>query len=130
MAQSLRDVVRQRASGRCEYCRLPDVADEWPFHVDHVVPRQHDGGNLENLCWACSRCNLLKGTNLSSLDPPTTTPISLYHPRRDRWDDHFRFEGARIVGITPNGRATVRLLAMNASSRIDLRGELIALGEL
>ncbi len=69
MDAATRELVRRRAAGKCEYCRLPDEADEWPFHVEHIVPRQHGGGNgLENLCWACSRCNLHKGSNLVGID--------------------------------------------------------------
>ncbi len=131
MPTSLREIVRTRAAGRCEYCRLPDTADEWPFHVDHVVPLQHGGNDdLENLCWACSRCNLLKGPNLSSMESGALAPIPLFQPRTNHWHDHFRAEGDRIVGLTTTGRVTVRLLAMNTSSRIELRRRLIENGEL
>ena len=29
----------------------------------------------------------------------------LFHPRRDRWSEHFRWRGPRLVGLTPAGRA-------------------------
>jgi hypothetical protein len=107
---------------------LPEGADEWPFHVDHVIARQHEGSDeLENLCWACSRCNLSKGTNLATVEAGQT--VLLFRPRFDRWDDHFRVEGDRIIGLTPTGRETVRLLAMNSSARIELRQRLAALGD-
>jgi hypothetical protein len=48
----------------------------------------------------------------------------LFHPRRHSWDDHFEFRGLLIEGKTPCGRATVRVLAMNADVRVDLRREL------
>jgi 5-methylcytosine-specific restriction endonuclease McrA len=125
---AIRELVRQRASGRCEYCRLPDSADEWPFHVDHIVARQHEGSDeVDNLCWACSRCNLSKGTNLTTIE--AGQPVVLFRPRVDRWEEHFRAEGGRITGLTPTGRATVRLLAMNSSARIELRQRLAALGD-
>ena len=54
----------------------------------------------------------------------------LFHPRRDEWSQHFRFEGPYIEGITPTGRATVRLLTLNDARRLELRVELIARGEL
>jgi len=38
--------------------------------------------------------------------------------------------GAEIVGLTPTGRATVRLLNMNAKHRLQLRSELLAQGQL
>lgn len=56
-----REFVRRRAGGPCEYCRLPEFADEWPFHVDHVVARVHGGtDDMANLCWSCTQCNLSK----------------------------------------------------------------------
>ncbi|MEM7317126.1 MAG: hypothetical protein AAF497_28665, partial [Planctomycetota bacterium] len=78
------------------------------------------------LALACDRCNLHKGTNLSSVDPDSLETVALFHPRRDRWLDHFRFEGATIIGISPTGRATARLLQMNAKHRVQIRRWLIA----
>ncbi|QDT71141.1 HNH endonuclease [Lacipirellula limnantheis] len=131
MAKEVREFVRTRATGRCEYCRLPEAVDEWPFHVEHIVSRQHGGDSeIENLCWACSRCNLNKGPNLGSIDPTSGDPVLLYHPRKQLWSEHFLMDDGRIVGITAIGRATARLLGMNSSSRIELRRRLGDLGEL
>jgi len=55
--------------------------------------------------------------------------VPLFHPRRDRWTDHFAWEGAVVIGRTPVGRATVQLLAMNDWQRVELRENLQALGE-
>ena len=118
-----------RAGGRCEYCRLPDDADEWPFHVEHIIARQHGGDNSDdNLCWACIRCNVHKGTNLASIDIQTGQRESLYDPRRQSWADHFAVVDARIMGLTATGRCTVRLLRMNDHERVELRRELIEEG--
>jgi len=125
-----RQQVRARAGARCEYCRLPDWV-EWsgPFHVEHVVARQHGGGeDVANLAWACSRCNYRKGPNLSAVDPDGAGIVPLFHPRRDRWAEHFALEGARVRGLTPAGRATVWLLQMNAERRLELRAQLIREG--
>jgi len=54
----------------------------------------------------------------------------LFHPRRDRWSEHFVFEGVRIEGISASGRTTVQLLAFNDARRLELRQELLKLGEL
>ena len=119
----IRRVAIERAGGRCEYCRLlatalPSIA----FQLDHVRARQHGGSNgLENLCYACRHCNLYKGTNQSAYDPDTDQLVRLFHPRLDKWDDHFRTVGAWIDGKTSEGRATVALLRMNDPLRIELR---------
>jgi hypothetical protein len=47
--------------------------------------------------------------------------VTLYHPRRESWEDHFALEEFRLVGLTPTGRATVRVLAMNDPDRVKLR---------
>jgi len=75
-------------------------------------------------------CNAYKGTNLSSIDPQAGEIAVLFHPRRDAWHDHFTLRGAEIIGLTPSGRATVRLLRMNDDRRVALRAELITYGEL
>jgi hypothetical protein len=55
--------------------------------------------------------------------------VEVFHPRQDAWHDHFVIRGARIVGLTPVGRVTVRLLDMNEGRRVWLRRELIEHGE-
>ena len=51
-----RRLVRQRAENRCEYCRLPEELGDVTFHVEHIVARQHQGGDeLSNLALACDR---------------------------------------------------------------------------
>jgi hypothetical protein len=47
----------------------------------------------------------------------------LFNPRGDAWSDHFAVQGGRILGLTPKGRATARLLNMNAPRRVELRKE-------
>ena len=108
MNPAQREAVRQRAGQRCEYCRLPDSAmDSADFHVEHIVARKHGGSDNEgNLAWACIFCNLYKGPNLASLDPDTGELTRLFHPRQDRWEDHFRIDDASIIGITSIGRTT------------------------
>jgi len=73
------------------------------------------------LALACDRCNAYKGPNLTSLDPDTNAIVPLFNPRQDIWGDHFAVRGGRISGLTPKGRATVRLLNMNAPRRVELR---------
>ncbi len=121
--------VRQRAAGRCEYCRLPQSPYAWTFPVDHIIARQHGGKTqLGNLALACLRCNRSKGPNIAGIDGQTRRLVPLYHPRRDLWTEHFRWRGPRLVGLTPVGRATIRVLAINHPNAIAVRRELIAEG--
>jgi hypothetical protein len=132
MDEAVREFVRTRATDVCEYCRLPKaISGLLPFHIDHIRALQHRGtDDPNNLCYACSWCNLFKGPNLSSYDPETDTIVRLFNPRCDHWNEHFWFDGAVVVGATPEGRATVDLLQMNDEKRINLRSELVNAGEL
>jgi hypothetical protein len=131
MDETVRELVRARAGHLCEYCRLPQhVGASIRFHIEHIRSQQHGGtDDLDNLGLACPNCNWNKGPNLSAIDPVTNDVVPLFNPRTDSWSDHFRFEDVRIVGRTPVGRATVRLLRMNAPYRIEVRHELDSHGE-
>jgi hypothetical protein len=104
---------------------MPQVATPLiPFHVEHIVSKQHGGTDtLSGLALACDRCNAYKGPNLTSIDPDTGAVVALFNPREDAWDYHFVGRGGEIVGLTPTGRATARLLNMNANRRVELREE-------
>lgn len=126
MDAATRILVRERANGCCEYCLLPQKYCDLTHHVEHIVSKQHGGTDVEeNLALACHRCNLSKGPNLTGIDPASGELVRLFHPRQDRWEEHFLIEGVRIEGRTPVGRATVRVLAMNDARRLELRWELL-----
>jgi hypothetical protein len=126
-----RDLVRQRAGDRCEYCRLHQEHSGLRHHIEHITARQHGGSDdAGNLALACHRCNVHKGTNLTGIDPQTAQVSPLFNPRRDQWSDHFAFQGARINGISAIGRATVQVLNMNDARRLELRTEVLKRGEL
>lgn len=66
MDDSLREFVRKRAGGNCEYCQIPQEYFPQTFHVEHIVSQQHHGTDDEsNLALAYSRCNLHKGPNIA-----------------------------------------------------------------
>jgi hypothetical protein len=116
--------VVERAGNRCEYCRLSQVGQEATFHVDHVTPVAANGPTvLDNLALACVSCSLRKGARLSAPDPDTGTDTPLFNPRTGRWADHFRWDGARVVGLTPTARATAAALDMNRPLILAIRGE-------
>lgn len=129
MDAALRELVRERAGNRCEYCRLPQDVSDLRFHIEHIVPRQHDGNDsLENLALACPACNLRKGPNLTGLDPTTGEIVRLFHPRHDAWSEHFAREGAFVRGKTDVGRTSVHVLDLNDPDRVRVRDGLRALG--
>jgi len=52
--------------------------------------------------------------------------VALFHPRRDVWTEHFRLQGIYVEGLTPAGRATVQVLDMNGTRRLQLRSAILA----
>ena len=93
--------VRERAAGRCEYCRLPQKASNVPFEIDHIISRKHQGRTVaSNLAIACWYCNTFKGSDISGLDPRTGKLTRLFHPRRHKWSHHFCYEGPVLFGVT------------------------------
>ena len=126
---ALRQLVFERAMGRCEYCLLPQVATVFHHEPDHIVPRQHDGQtSADNLALACTRCNRYKGPNVGSFDPETGELTPFYNPRVQAWQDHFQLDGPLIQPVTPEGRVTVKILRFNDADRVEERELLIQIG--
>src|SRR5262249_38415978 len=120
----LRRAVVRRARNRCEYCEISQELQEATFHIDHIVPRSKCGPTaLNNLALACVSCSLRKEARRSARDPATGRTVPLFHPRRQRWADHFRWDGVRLEGLTPTGRATVAALQMNGLRVQAIRAE-------
>jgi hypothetical protein len=125
----LRAEVARRAESRCEYCLIRDEDSAFPHQVDHVVRRKHGGlSELENLAYCCVVCNRLKGTDVASIDMKSGAVIRLFHPRKDRWEEHFRVDGALIDPVTSIGEATARILRLNIAARVAERRVLASLG--
>ena len=118
--------LRGLAGDRCDYCHIPAAYDPLPFQVDHVIARQHGGKTvIGNLAWSCLHCNKHKGPNIAGIDPDTDRLVPLFHPRRQRWERHFLWEGPLLMGRTRSARATIRVLAVNAPDFTTFRAELM-----
>ncbi len=53
---------------------------------------------------------------------------TLFNPRTDDWQAHFRLNGSLIEPLTAQGRVTVFLLRLNDPDRISERDLLLQLG--
>jgi len=116
--------VAERAGHRCEYCRAPEAIFNFPFEVEHIVPKGRGGADqASNWALSCRACNLHKGDHRETLDPQSRAVVPLFNPRLHRWEDHFRLEEGTVVlvGVTPIGRATIACLQMNRPAQLDAR---------
>jgi len=126
MERELEELIRRRAGGRCEYCRISQGDLNLSFEIDHIIAKKHRGPTRSsNLCLACAACNNHKGPNISGIDDITRRIVPLFNPRRHKWARHFRWDGPTLIGLTPTGRATVAVLEINLDHRVALRQGLI-----
>ena len=128
--QQKRDVVA-RARGYCEYCRSQERFAMQRFSVEHIVPLSLGGmTTLDNLALACQGCNNHKYTKTEGHDPISGDIESLYHPRRQRWGEHFAWDEDCnfIIGLTSIGRTTVETLCLNREGLVNMRRVLYVMG--
>jgi HNH endonuclease len=132
VSAALRRLVTARAAACCEYCRGQTKYAAQSFSIDHIIPRQA-GGLMQddNLALACQGCNGHKAMRTMALDPVSGVLTTLFHPRQQRWGEHFRWseDFTEIIGLTPVGRATVAALHLNRSGLVHMRRILFAAGE-
>lgn len=132
VSRGLRDAVVRRAGNRCEYCHLPQGTQVATFPVDHIAPKALGGETLlDNLALACPRCNTLKWTHVEATDPASGEAVSIFHPQKQVWAEHFRWsdeDSTIIEPLTPSGRATAELLDLNSEARRNIRRWLIEVG--
>ncbi len=124
--------VTERAQGCCEYCRSQSRFAMQPFSAEHILPRQQGGNNsLDNLALSCQGCNNHKYTKTQGIDPVNGELVSLYHPRTQKWLDHFAWneDFTLVIGLTATGRATVETLQLNREGLVNLRRVLVSVGE-
>lgn len=125
ISAELRHLVRTRAAGFCEYCLIHEDDTYFGCQIDHIISEKHGGATeADNLAYACSFCNRYKGSDVGSVVWDSGEFVRFYNPRRDKWRDHFRIDGIKIVPLTDIGEVTTRILEMNSPDRLLERQEL------
>lgn len=126
--KKIRNFVYERANGCCEYCKTCEVNTGQTMQVDHIKP--FNGDETDNLALACWNCNNHKRQAIESIDPDTGENVSLFHPRQQKWSEHFLWvdNNIRLLGQTATGRATISRLKMNRSSIINARKRWVEAG--
>ncbi len=126
MDDDLVQQVWERADSICEFCLLPQEYSHLIFEIDHIIASCHGGPTrANNLALTCFYCNRYKGPNLAGIDPVSRKLSPLFHPRRNKWTRHFRYDGPVLIGLTRIGRATIAVLHINDSDAVALREALI-----
>lgn len=124
VSTKLRNPVRRRAKGYCEYCTCPEFCATQLHSTEHILPKSHGGPDEQsNLALACQGCNGAKFDKTHAIDPATGLSVPLFHPRLDDWHKHFAWapDYLYLVGLTPTGRSTIRELGLNRTGVVKLR---------
>lgn len=131
LPEAIRQRVRQRAGNRCEYCLSYQDYVMGRLQIDHVIPRAKGGSDAEdNLCLACELCNQYKWTKTEGIDPQSGERVDLFHPRQQKWYEHFTWseDGTQIIGLTACGRVTVIAFRLNSSIAVTVRRNWVRAG--
>ncbi len=108
-----RELVRERAGYRCEFCRIDETGAGGELTIDHYRPRARDGSDdLGNLIYACSRCNTYK----HDYWPESPDSPRLWNPREESFEVHFSaLPGGLLEARSPTGAFTISKLRLNLS---------------
>ena len=123
--------IRLIAKNRCGYC-LCQQEYVWDIlEIDHIYPLALGGKNSEENLWLiCSTCNSAKYNKTEALDIETNKTVPLFNPRKQDWNEHFRWNknATKIIGQTPTGRATILALNLNRDRFIKIRKHWVSAG--
>jgi hypothetical protein len=115
----IRRIVAERANHLCEYCLVHEDDRGFGCQVDHIISEKHGGQtDADNLAYACAPCNRAKGSNVGSIAERSGIFTRLYNPRVDKWHEHFKLDGSRVVGVSEIGDVTVKTLRLNDDDRL------------
>ncbi len=131
ISAALREKIADEARHRCGYCLTPQSFTAMPMHVEHIIPIAAGGTSDESNLWlACPLCNGHKGVQTHGVDPVTGERTPLFNPRRQKWQEHFRWseDGVEIIGVTATGRVTVICLQLNNEHLVRARRRWVAVG--
>lgn len=133
MEPRAREEVRERFAARCGYCGVHEESVGATLTLDHHRPQSRGGTDeIENLVYACPRCNEHKGLYWHDSDPPH---VRLLHPGLDDLSLHLREDqSGRLTGVTPEGAFFIEKLRLNraplVAHRTRRRAEARRAGEL
>jgi hypothetical protein len=119
VSAELFEYVRQRSALACEYCGIHENDAGGPLTIDHYHPLRYGGtDDLDNLLYACFRCNSYKG----GYWPGESGETPLWNPRAQPAADHFiELDGGRLLALSEVGRLTVVRLRLNRPQLVEHR---------
>lgn len=111
LSEETKQFVRRRARFACEYCGVSETSVGGELTIDHFRPQSKNGGDeIENLVYACVRCNLYKGDFWVN----NTDRATLWNPRTELFENHFgQTENGFLFALSETGELTLLTLKLN-----------------
>lgn len=115
----IKELVRQRADFKCEFCGVSEVDTAGKLTIDHYLPISKSGtDDFSNLVYCCVKCNNFK----YNYSPVLATDIPLFNPRTEEYKNHFiSLQSGILQVITSIGRFTINRLKLNRKLLIQYR---------
>lgn len=117
------ELIRQRYAFACGYCGVSEVSTGGLLTVDHYCPLSAGGDDsLDNLVYACVRCNQYKYTFWPS-DGDKALGLRILHPLQDILVHHYRHnpQTGQLEPLTETGRFHITLLRLNRPQLVRYR---------
>lgn len=132
LSSQTRAFILENSRGLCEYCHSQAEYSFASYSIEMIVPPSKGGKpETRNLALVCQGCSNHKYRKTEGLDTVGNQTVAFFNPRSDVWKEHFAWneDASLLVGLTPQGRATVKELKINRPTLIDLRAILVKLGK-
>jgi len=118
ISNAFKKQIRERAHFCCEYCLSFEGHSYIKFQIEHIISLKHGGlTELSNLALACFFCNNAKGSDLGTI-VTNDELIRFYHPRKDKWKEHFELDKHVILPKTDIAKGTIKILGLNEKDRL------------
>lgn len=117
------DELRRQYNYSCGYCQVTEISVGGELTIDHFKPRAAGGSDdLDNLVYACQRCNLYKHHFWPS-DDQLRRGERVLHPQRDDLMQHFFLKHAsgQLEALTTTGQFHITLLQLNRPQLVKRR---------
>jgi hypothetical protein len=105
---------------------------QYLYAFDHIIPFSLGGKTVFlNLAYSCGSCNSYKNQKVIGLDEVDNIEVSLFHPRIQKWTEHFTWNDdfTKMIGLTSIGRATIKSLKLNRKEVMNFRRILVVVKE-
>lgn len=117
------DLIRQRSAYACAYCDVDEVSAGGVLTIDHYRPLSaHGDDRLDNLVYACVRCNQYKHSFWPTAEEERLG-FRVLHPLLDNLSDHYRLDvtSGHLEPLSESGRFHIALLRLNRPQLVQRR---------